>query len=53
MTETAKAFRGNDADYPNETEPPQEDAIIVYKLLGYDFADDGVRLTAILMFSGY
>lgn len=43
MTETAKAFRGNDADYPNETEPPQEDAIIGYKLLGYDFADDGVR----------
>lgn len=43
MTETAKAFRGNDADYPNETEPPQEDAIIGCKLLGYDFADDGIR----------
>lgn len=43
MTETAKAWKGNDADYPNETEMLQEDQIVGYKLLGYDFADDGVR----------
>ena len=43
MTEISKAFRGNDADYPNETEPRRRDLIIGYKLLGYDFADDGVR----------